>query len=411
MDPVIGKGPSAIDYAIEHTKNDPVGSYGPWLVGLIGLTLMAGVVTAQSTRYFSTFGFESRGLFTVVVLSISLMLTQWVAIMHVSWVWFVARFGDYRAFAEVPWEVWLTPIIGQVTAFISQLFFTHRCYTLYHRNKLIFGGLLFGMLTSLALFIMVGVVVATDPFNIELGRNLTIPACCVNLATDLTIAGLTLWKLGLGGGKSYSANTDDILHRLRNLTIEAAVPPAICAMLNMLVYLGTNGKNLAFTAFGIITPSLYVCSLLFTLNSRRSIRQKFNSPNERGSYDIGYELSNVLGSGSKARQTESRRTTIVFAPMTGPTFAANASMGVVDERVEGIEGPELYGRRSGDDDDDEPTTPGTSHKGLRVDLDRWEDEARPGSPCSKSASIRSRRTPEPPPLPTASDDTPKSLIQ
>lgn len=58
--------------------------------------------------------------------------------------------------------------------------------------------------------------------------------------------------------------------------------------------------------------------------------------------------------------------------MAGPTFAANASMGVVDERVEGIEGPELYGRRSGDDDDDEPTTPGTSHKGLRVDLDRWE---------------------------------------
>ncbi|KAG8947225.1 hypothetical protein FRC04_010948 [Tulasnella sp. 424] len=373
MDPVIGKGPSAIDYAIDNAKNNPVGWYGPWLVGLMALTLMAGIVTSQATRYFSTFGFESRGLFTVVVLSILLMLTQWIAILNVSWVWFVARFGDYRAFAEVPWEAWLTPIIGQVTAFISQLFFAHRCYTLYHRNKLIFGGLLFGMFTSLALFIMVGVVVATDPFNIVLGRSLTIPACCVNLATDLAIAGLTLWKLGLRGGQSYSANTDDVLHRLRNLTIEAAVPPAICALLNVLVYLETNGKNLAYTAFGIITPSLYVCSLLFTLNSRRSIRQKFNAPNEGGGpYDIGFELSNVLGSGSKARQTESRRTTIVFAPITGPTFAANASMGVVDERVEGSQGPELYGRRSGDDDDDdEPTTPGTSHKGLRVDLDRW----------------------------------------
>ncbi|KAG8975687.1 hypothetical protein FRC05_005205 [Tulasnella sp. 425] len=325
MDPVIGKGPSAIDYVIEQAKNDPVGWYGPWLVGLIVLTLMAGIVTSQATRYFSTFGFESRGLFTVVVLSILLMLTQWIAILNVSWVWFVARFGDYRAFAEVPWEAWLTPIIGQVTAFVSQLFFARRCYTLYHRNKLIFGGLLF--------------------------------------ATDLAIAGLTLWKLGIRGGQSYSANTDDVLRRLRNLTIEAAVPPAICALLNVLVYLETNGKNLAYTAFAITTPSLYVCSLLFTLNSRRSIRQKLNAPNEGGGlYNIGFELSNVLGSGSKARQTESRRTTIVFAPMSGPTFAANASMGVVDERVEGSQGPELYGRRSGDDDDDdEPTTPGTSH--------------------------------------------------
>ncbi|KAG9040713.1 hypothetical protein FS837_000277, partial [Tulasnella sp. UAMH 9824] len=55
--------------------------------------------------------------------------------------------------------------------------------------------------------------------------------------------------------------------------------------------------------------------------------------------------------------------------MSGPAFAPNASMGIVDERVEGNVGPELYGRRSGDDD--EPTTPGTSHKELQVDLDRW----------------------------------------
>lgn len=30
MDSVSGKGPSAIDYAIENTKNDPEGFYGPW---------------------------------------------------------------------------------------------------------------------------------------------------------------------------------------------------------------------------------------------------------------------------------------------------------------------------------------------------------------------------------------------
>ncbi|KAG8912603.1 hypothetical protein FRC01_005001, partial [Tulasnella sp. 417] len=57
--------------------------------------------------------------------------------------------------------------------------------------------------------------------------------------TDFAIAGLMLWKLGLGDGQSYSPNTDDVLQRLRNLTVEAAVPPAICATLTMSIYLST----------------------------------------------------------------------------------------------------------------------------------------------------------------------------
>ncbi|KAG8930595.1 hypothetical protein FRC01_002549 [Tulasnella sp. 417] len=256
------------------------------------------------------------------------------------------RFGDYRAFAEVPWQAWTIPITGQVTVFTAQLFFAHRCYTIYNHNKFVFAGLLFGMLASLALFTLVGVFVATDPFNYLVGRKLTakpffdddsaIPAVCVNLVTDLAIAGLTLWKLGARGGKSYSPNTDDVLRRLRYLTVEAAVPPAICALLNMSVYLGT-----------------------------------FNSPNDGESLDAGFELPNVLGSNRKTRQTESRRTTIVFATTSGPAYAPNASMGIVDERVEGNEGPGLYGRRSRDDEDG-LTTPSSSHKELQVDLDQWE---------------------------------------
>lgn len=407
MDSVSGKGPSAIEYAIENTKNDPEGFYGPWFVALLGVTFMMGVITAQSTRYFSTFGFESRGLFTIVVLSISLLSTQWIVLVHVSWKWFVTRFGDYRAFAEVPWQAWTIPIIGQVTVFTAQLFFARRCYTLYSRNKLIFAGLLFGMLASLALFTMVGVFVATNPFDFLLGRKLITSAFCVNLLTDIFIAGLTLWKLGLGGGKSYSPNTDDALRRLRNLTVEAAVPPTICALLNMSIYLGTSAKNLAFSAFGISTPSLYVCSLMLTLNSRRSIRQKLNSPND-GGFDADYELPTILGSNNKARQTESRRTTVVFAAMSGPAFAPNASMGIVDERAEGNVGLELYGRRSRDGD--ESTTLGTSQKELQVDLDRWGDEVRSGPPYSPMASIRSQRTPEAAPLSTPSKDLLSSPI-
>ncbi|KAG9015970.1 hypothetical protein FRB90_003981 [Tulasnella sp. 427] len=398
IDPVIAKGPSASNYAIEHTKNSPVGSYGPWLAALMGLTVvmvrsatgstvfptldigtdpaffLKGIISSQAIRYFSIWGFESKELFAVVVVSLVLILMQWIILIHVSWIWFVVEFGNYRAFAEVLWQAWFAPVLGQITLFTAQLFFTYRCYTLYHRNKLVVSGILFGMLASLTLFIMVGVTLATDSSNYVLERNLTIPACCLNLITDLTIAGLMLWKLGLEGGQSFSPNTNDVLQRLRNLTIEAAVPPTVFAALTMIVYLASAQKNLAYTTFGIMTPALYVSSMMFTLNARHSIRKRFNSPNDPMSLEPGYEMSNVFAGDGNARQTESRRTTIVFAARSGPTFAPNASIGIVSERAERHEErPRLDERVSGDDDeDDEPTTPGASYKELQVDLDRWE---------------------------------------
>ncbi|KAG8922271.1 hypothetical protein FRC00_007632, partial [Tulasnella sp. 408] len=100
---------------------------------------------------------------------------------------------------------------------------------------------------------------------------------------------------------------------------------------------------------------------------------------------------------------ESRRVTIVFATTPGPAFAANASMGIVDERVEGSEGPGLFSRKFNRDDDDEPTTPGSSHKEPQVDLDRWEPEDRSRSPHSASASLPDQPTSEAPPLPPLPD--------
>ncbi|KIO33295.1 hypothetical protein M407DRAFT_17851 [Tulasnella calospora MUT 4182] len=118
---------------------------------------------------------------------------------------------------------------------------------------------------------MGGVAAAVDSSSFKFGEELTIPAVCLNLVTDLAITGLTLWKLAVGGGKGYSPNTNDVLRRLRNLTVEAAVPPSICAMLAMSTYLSTGEQNLAFMTFGIITPSLYVCPMMLALNSDLSI--------------------------------------------------------------------------------------------------------------------------------------------
>ncbi|KAG8980744.1 hypothetical protein FRB90_007515, partial [Tulasnella sp. 427] len=64
-----------------------------------------------------------------------LFFSDWSIMMSVEWDWFPAHYGDIRRFVSIPWQVWLEPPIGQLTACTSQIFFAHRCYKLYDRNN------------------------------------------------------------------------------------------------------------------------------------------------------------------------------------------------------------------------------------------------------------------------------------
>ncbi|KAG8938644.1 hypothetical protein FRC04_008034, partial [Tulasnella sp. 424] len=54
-------------------QNDPIGFFGPWLMALVGITFMmvcissmavvSGILAAQSTKYFSAFGYEGLRIF------------------------------------------------------------------------------------------------------------------------------------------------------------------------------------------------------------------------------------------------------------------------------------------------------------------------------------------------------------
>ncbi|KIO33287.1 hypothetical protein M407DRAFT_4052 [Tulasnella calospora MUT 4182] len=199
--------------------------------------------------------------------------------------------------------------------------------------------------------------------------------------TDLAIASITFWKLGGHNGGTYSSNTNDVLQRLRKLTIEAAIPPAICALLNMIFYLTMGAKNRIFVVFAIMIPQFYMWSMLLTLNSRLTIRQTFNSPNDEEAVSTHFEFANHPN--RKRGQTligpstffsfhkDTRRTTVVFATMTGTTYAPNASMGLVDECVGGGRGDD---RRGGDLDSKvyDDSLAEQSRGEVQVDLDRWD---------------------------------------
>ncbi|KIO33283.1 hypothetical protein M407DRAFT_17842 [Tulasnella calospora MUT 4182] len=304
--PVKGRPPEVIDFMVQNLKADPEGFMGPWFMGLVAITYMMGVIISQVTKYFSTFGYESPRLFLLVVSCSLLSVAQWAVIMIAEWDWCVANYGDWRRFAEVPWEAAAVSVITWLTVFVSQLFFASRCYTLYGRSKLVFGGLLLGMTTCLGIFMFLAAIIAIDPFNFPLIEGLSVSGLATHVATDVAITVLTLWKI-CQRGKMYSHKTQQGLIRLRNMIVEAAVPPTTCVILKMCFTFGMGKKNLISHWFAIITPTLYVWSMMFTLNSRVAVRQAFNAPtkDEDETLSTGFQFANLQVSTCKFGQAES----------------------------------------------------------------------------------------------------------
>lgn len=328
---VIGRPPEIIDLAAQYLKADPEAFMGPWLLGLVGLTFMMGILTSQVTKYFSTFGYESMRLFMLVVSCAVLSVAQWLVILIAEWDWFVKNYGDWRRFAMVPWESSALPAITWLTVFTSQLFFASRCYTLYGHSKLIFGALLFGMTVCLGIFEFFAAMIAIDPFNHLILNKIAIYGFSFNVATDVAITGLTLWKVRQAGNM-YSPKTQHGLRRLRNMTLEAAVPPTICVILNSGFYFGMGNKNLISHWFAILSPTLYVWSMMFTLNSRPTIRQTFNAPthDEDQTLSTGFQFANFRSSDCGRKQADIETAGVVLAIMPdtiGPSM--NISQEVV----------------------------------------------------------------------------------
>ncbi|KAG8975691.1 hypothetical protein FRC05_005209 [Tulasnella sp. 425] len=203
-------------------------------------------------------------------------------------------YGDWSRFALVPWEIPALEVLTRLTVFVAQIFFAQRCYALYNRSRVVFTGVM-----------------------------IVITALSISLLTDLSITGLTVWKLGRRGGHTLSPNTDDVIQRLRNVTLEAAAPPAIAAFLNLALCF--RWTDYTYHWFGLMTPKLYVWSLMFTLNSRVAIREKFNSPNQgdddrAGKLSTGFEFAKSSRLNRKPRGADRGhdRTTFILSDLSRP---------------------------------------------------------------------------------------------
>ncbi|KAG8940451.1 hypothetical protein FRC04_005242 [Tulasnella sp. 424] len=183
------------------------------------------------------------------------------------------------------------------------------------------------MTVSLGMFMVFAATIARDPFNLPILKKSSISALVVNVATDVAITGLTLWKLGRGG-EMYGPQTQHGLRRLRNMTVEAAVPPTVCVILMVASFLGMDKTNELSVFFSAINPALYVWSMMFTLNSRVAIRQKFNAwnDNEDDTLSAGFQFARPQTPHLKSEQMNVEEANITLITRSEPLYPARASM-------------------------------------------------------------------------------------
>ncbi|KAG8902246.1 hypothetical protein FRB99_004704 [Tulasnella sp. 403] len=365
----IGKGPEAVQNTIDHVKQSPGGNLGSWLLGLLAVSYFLGVLSSQSFTYFMSYPHDSPWFKRLVIACIVLSILQWTVVFIEAWHWFVDYYGDWTRVVQVPWTVWMEPIIAQLTVFCAQLFFAYRCFILTGRNRVLLILLVAAMTTTVALFTLVGVSLAIDPYNLDLDQKFTIPALAVNLSTDAVITGLSTWKL-MTSKKGFNPNTDSVVNKLLAVTWEAAVPPVISASLNIVVFITMSRQNLIYTFFNVLTPRLYVFSLMFTLNSRTAIRSALDGAAAfEGNSAFGLKRLQTESSHFNGKNHRPTTTTVVFAPIGGATrttatstTAMTGTIGTIDEHIQGarpisqIEMP-------------------VSETDLQIDLDKFDAES------------------------------------
>ncbi|KAG8907670.1 hypothetical protein FRB99_002748 [Tulasnella sp. 403] len=92
----------------------------------------------------------------------------------------------------------------------------------------------------------------------------------LNVVTDLSISAIVSIKL-VRSRSGFNKTTDTAIRKLLALTWGAGIPPAISAALDMITFL-TMEMNLVHVFFNMLTPRLYVFSVMYALNSRAHIR-------------------------------------------------------------------------------------------------------------------------------------------
>ncbi|KAJ1310686.1 hypothetical protein OPQ81_009212 [Rhizoctonia solani] len=296
--------------------NNTSGMLGPWLLASIFCLMMEGVLLCQTFNY--AVGYPHDRLMIRSLVAISVLFCSFKAghMIYISWDFFIPHFGNYLSASIPTASIKVTGLESSIIGAMIQAFFIHRTFVL-SRNWIFLcltvPTLLLGLAGALILTIIVfdPVLVLTKGILLNAAANMMVS--CVVIC-DVFITSFTCWYLFRA--KTGFTATNNLITRLLYTAIQSALPPTICAILNL--YWNQRAASTTWVNFfNSLMPFFYVCSMVFTLNSRASVSRAGTS-NGQSTGGNAYEMrtGSRHPTGAATREHETTRPEVYISRQT-----------------------------------------------------------------------------------------------
>ncbi|KAJ7451702.1 hypothetical protein FB451DRAFT_1566202, partial [Mycena latifolia] len=249
----------------------------PLIIGELLGTYLFGVLTVQFYLYHLNFPDDPKYIKWLVYIVFLLDLAATTMSFADSYHWFAAGFGNLLAIDDIWLSAFDTPMIGAMLASIVQCFYCYRLWTL---NKYTAPVCILVVLIALAQVTagIYGAVVGHIAVTFsKAGPKVLAAAYVVNIgaaAADVLIA--VSMTILLSRSRTKHAQTDFIVKKIINLTVETNLLSSTLAVLTVILLVGVPNTNY-FTCPSIILGKIYSNSLLLMLNNRKFLSGNLTS--------------------------------------------------------------------------------------------------------------------------------------
>ncbi|KAF8142359.1 hypothetical protein K438DRAFT_1635747, partial [Mycena galopus ATCC 62051] len=237
---------------------------------------LQGILLTQFRNYFTWYQDDKMSLRVIVAILLVGHILKSVHAFAIVWIQNIAYFGDLQGAMLLNYTTWWqsgTPLIDGIFGFYVQIYF---CYRLWMISK----RLIFVVPVAIIfLFGFLSIVVATyfiATSNLPQISNWFAAHLGSAFAGDVCMTSLTAYFL-IKSKADVLPQMVGLINSLVRLTFQTAAPAAIWQVHPALFNLAFSQKNpggsgITSTAFNEIMPKLYAISMMYTLNSRHSIR-------------------------------------------------------------------------------------------------------------------------------------------
>ncbi|KAJ6568843.1 hypothetical protein B0H19DRAFT_1134037 [Mycena capillaripes] len=246
---------------------------GGWDLAICADLVLQGIIFAQIAHYTALYDKDALALRAFVAVLLIITTLKSAQGMVILWNQNVQHFMDIQAALGMFKTSWINRVdlalVGAI-AFYVQGFFCIRLWRI-SRNLYIVGSIV-----TLFVFALIAVFIFTFA-----GKSKNVTWFTIHLGTvfagDVLLCGSTLYFL-LYHSKSVSPQSAGMLNALTKLAIQSAAPAAVCALITLVSTLAWDRTTPnAYIMIGVIAnnvlPKLYAMSAMWTLNSRKKIRQ------------------------------------------------------------------------------------------------------------------------------------------